>query len=73
MYSTCGDGVIQTPNYDGVTEQCDDGNTVPGDGCDELCVQEFCGDGLTDYNGPDNIRFTDDDEECDRNDPAISQ
>ena len=31
----CGDGVIQT-----ATEQCDDSNTVAGDGCDPLCQAE---------------------------------
>ena len=28
------------------TEACDDGNTAPGDGCDAVCVVEFCGDGI---------------------------
>ena len=31
---SCGDGVQQP------TERCDDGNTLPGDGCDELCNLE---------------------------------
>ncbi len=36
----CGDGV-QDPE-----EECDDGNTTPGDGCDAVCVDEYvCGDG----------------------------
>jgi cysteine-rich repeat protein len=42
---TCGDGVR------GGTEQCDDGNTTPGDGCDAMCMIEAsptCGDGTTD-------------------------
>ncbi|MFN2377129.1 MAG: hypothetical protein ABR538_11370 [Candidatus Binatia bacterium] len=30
----CGDSVV------GCVEECDDGNTVPGDGCDELCRVE---------------------------------
>jgi cysteine-rich repeat protein len=30
----CGDGVLD------VEEQCDDGNTVPGDGCNEFCQDE---------------------------------
>ena len=42
----CGDGIVQSG------EQCDDGNTVPGDGCDALCQDEpvpgFCGDGEID-------------------------
>ncbi len=51
--ATCGDGVIEG------TEQCDDGGTVPGDGCDANCeiepgwicvgepsvCSEDCGDG----------------------------
>jgi fibro-slime domain-containing protein len=31
----CGDGVIQTPQ-----EDCDDGNTVSGDGCSAICKRE---------------------------------
>lgn len=31
----CGDGVVQS-----ATEQCDDSNTVAGDGCDPLCQAE---------------------------------
>ena len=27
-------------------EACDDGGTLAGDGCDALCVLEFCGDGI---------------------------
>ena len=33
----CGNGVING----GQGEQCDDGNTTPGDGCDELCEVEI--------------------------------
>ncbi|MGB0590517.1 MAG: fibrinogen-like YCDxxxxGGGW domain-containing protein [Myxococcota bacterium] len=36
----CGDGVIQTG------EQCDDGDTLPSDGCSSLCLR--CGNGLLD-------------------------
>jgi cysteine-rich repeat protein len=39
----CGDGVL-SPG-----EQCDDGNTADGDGCDGTCRREaFCGDGNLD-------------------------
>jgi fibro-slime domain-containing protein len=31
LLQVCGDGVVQG------TEQCDDGNSTPGDGCDGLC------------------------------------
>ncbi|ATB30194.1 DUF4215 domain-containing protein [Melittangium boletus] len=33
----CGDGIVQTE----VGEQCDDGNTVNGDGCNSLCRVEI--------------------------------
>lgn len=40
----CGDGTVQSP------EQCDDGNTIDGDGCDATCMWEpeepYCGDGI---------------------------
>ncbi|MEZ4441842.1 MAG: MYXO-CTERM sorting domain-containing protein [Polyangiaceae bacterium] len=35
----CGNGQLE------VGESCDDGNTVPGDGCDELCQSEGSGGG----------------------------
>jgi cysteine-rich repeat protein len=42
----CGDGTVDPG------EQCDDGNTVAGDGCDALCQTEggagVCGDGTVD-------------------------
>lgn len=37
----CGDSKLEAP------EACDDGNTMPGDGCDASCVVEFCGDSVT--------------------------
>jgi len=37
--SDCGNGRIE------LGEECDDGNTTPGDGCDEECNAE-CGDGV---------------------------
>lgn len=36
----CGDGVVGAP------EQCDDRNSVSGDGCTATCEIEFCGDGV---------------------------
>jgi len=40
---TCGDGVVE------VTEACDDGNTLSGDGCSADCKSnESCGNGITD-------------------------
>jgi cysteine-rich repeat protein len=44
---TCGDGVVQVL----FGEQCDDGNNDDGDGCNAVCQEEFCGDGLIN-NGP---------------------
>ena len=29
-------------------EECDDGNTVEGDGCSEICETEECGNGRVD-------------------------
>ena len=43
----CGDGTINN----GATEQCDDGNTVAGDGCDSTCLSESCGDGIVNNAG----------------------
>lgn len=43
--AVCGDNTID-PN-----EQCDDGNTVSGDGCTQDCKLEYCGDGTTNNNG----------------------
>jgi cysteine-rich repeat protein len=33
---------------DHALEQCDDGNTIDGDGCDAYCQTEVCGDGAID-------------------------
>jgi len=32
------------------TEECDDGDLNPGDGCNEVCQPEICGDGKVDVN-----------------------
>jgi len=48
---TCGNGDLQEE----LGEECDDGNTVDGDGCSADCKIEYCGDGII-----NNI-----DEECD--------
>ena len=43
LAQVCGDGNLEFP------EECDDGNNVNGDGCDEFCFFEFtCGDGNLD-------------------------
>jgi cysteine-rich repeat protein len=42
----CGDGVVQVPNSNGVTEFCDDGNNVNEDNCLNTCQSTFCGDGF---------------------------
>ena len=41
----CGDEQVQTPNEQGVFEQCDEGDTGPGDGCGVSCKFERCGNG----------------------------
>lgn len=46
----CGDGVQDEG------EECDDGNAAARDGCDAVCVLEFCGDGSVNNRGA---------EECD--------
>ena len=43
--AVCGDGDVASG------EQCDDGNSVNGDGCTSACVIEFCGDGLVNDGG----------------------
>ena len=40
--TTCGDGVVQEMNGDGITEQCDDGNMNEYDGCSSTCVSRLC-------------------------------
>ncbi len=43
----CGDGITDPAGG----EQCDDGNTVSGDGCSSSCqIESFCGDGILDPN-----------------------
>jgi len=44
----CGNGIVECD------EECDDGDTVIFDGCYSDCTWEFCGDGRTDTDGPDN-------------------
>jgi len=38
----CGNNVLEPP-----FEECDDNNTVSGDGCSDLCITEYCGDNIT--------------------------
>ncbi len=59
----CGDGCIRFSGEN--PEECDDANTNSGDGCSSDCKREYCGDGVPDSNGPDNIDDTADDEACD--------
>ena len=40
---TCGNGIVEP------SEQCDDGNTVSGDGCSATCRLEACGNGVVDF------------------------
>src|SRR5687768_4900246 len=44
--TVCGDQLLVFP------EECDDGNTTTGDGCDDMCRLETspnCGDSIVDY------------------------
>jgi cysteine-rich repeat protein len=41
-FATCGDGVAQGS----CGEQCDDGNAINGDGCDDNCTFTACGNGI---------------------------
>lgn len=49
----CGDG-NQVPS-----EECDDGNTANGDGCNSMCEVEYCGDGVVNNNGTEECDGTD--------------
>ena len=40
----CGDGAVQNPNEENVSEQCDDGNTDDEDTCSNSCITLFCND-----------------------------
>jgi cysteine-rich repeat protein len=40
----CGNGILE------FGEQCDDGNTIGGDGCNNICQIEACGNGILDVN-----------------------
>eukprot|EP00961_Rhodomonas_salina_P229577 3102693-Rhodomonas_salina.2 len=40
---------VDVIDYEYATEECDDGNTVDGDGCNSLCRLEVCGDGVNAY------------------------
>jgi len=39
VLSVCGNGILETPY-----EECDDGNTISGDGCSSICVTEGGGE-----------------------------
>ena len=41
----CPNGVVD------IGEECDDGNSVDGDGCTGSCIDEFCGDGVINDGG----------------------
>jgi cysteine-rich repeat protein len=47
FYQPCGDGYIEPLEFEG-SEECDDGNTTAGDGCDG-CYAEICGNNRIDY------------------------
>ena len=39
--AVCGNGILEG------NEACDDGNTADEDGCSSACLDEYCGDGIT--------------------------
>ncbi|HEY0476054.1 MAG TPA: DUF4215 domain-containing protein [Kofleriaceae bacterium] len=42
----CGNGILDRDPGHAIAEQCDDGNTIDGDGCSATCKFELCGDGI---------------------------
>lgn len=52
---TCGNGIVTAP------EQCDDGNEINNDGCNNTCTLAKCGNCIVDYG-----------EECDVCDPTVT-
>jgi cysteine-rich repeat protein len=57
----CGDGIVN------VGEQCDDGDSVNGDGCEDNCTFTGCGDGIVNFGEQcDDNNFVNDDG-CDNN------
>ncbi len=59
IVTDCGDGVLEPP-----PEQCDDGNTSDGDGCDATCQIEECGNGLVQFGETCDDANTADDDGC---------
>ena len=63
IVGVCGDGELDIP-----AEQCDDGGTTSGNGCDERCLfegSEACSDPATDYCCGDGTADPDISESCD--------
>jgi cysteine-rich repeat protein len=56
--AVCGDGVLAG------TEECDDGNTIPDDGCSDLCLLPMCGDGLVQAGEDCDDANDEDDDSC---------
>lgn len=47
VVNVCGNGLLESDvNTYTSPEQCDDGNIVDSDGCNNVCKTEFCGDGI---------------------------
>lgn len=57
----CGDGVTQTSR----NENCDDANTIDGDGCDSNCTTTSCGNGILSPDEECEDGNTIDDDGCD--------
>lgn len=71
----CGDGVLDSPLTGSGQEECDDGNTEDGDGCDSSCLLEGTDDNDDQDDDPDdNEEGQDEDEdEIEDQDDAGSQ
>ena len=62
MTASCGDHVVNQG-----TEQCDDGNSVNGDGCDNNCTFTACGNGIQTLGEACDDGNTINDDGCDSN------
>jgi cysteine-rich repeat protein len=45
-YKSCGDGIVQSPNIQGIDEECDDGNRINTDDCTNECKYAAANDGI---------------------------
>jgi len=66
LWGYCGDAIVQSPNQDGLYEQCDNGDFNSNTSqCTLQCQWARCGDGHWQIRGKDGAMNTSDDEDCD--------